>query len=114
MVIVSKMSVSPSIPHRDDTDSTTYGTGSSGGRNYLNHQEFRKQRSSCPQQQQQATTTVMTKVRDEQVEHYLQAVQGYMPDVKLRIKRWKPDYYIRYQLVDEDPKLMDGLSYPDQ
>lgn len=26
-----------------------------------------------------------------------------MPDIKLRIKRWKEDYRIRYQLVDEDP-----------
>jgi hypothetical protein len=45
--------------------------------------------------------------REEQIDFYLKVVQGYMPDVRLRIKRWKhfdgTDNRIRYQLIDEDP-----------
>jgi hypothetical protein len=43
------------------------------------------------------------KIKDEQIEHYLQIAQGYVPFLKLRIKRYKADYRIQYVLVDEDP-----------
>ena len=44
------------------------------------------------------------KIKDEQIEHYLQIAQGYVPFLKLRIKTHKTDYNrIRYVLIDEDP-----------
>jgi hypothetical protein len=47
--------------------------------------------------------TPQQKVRDEQIEYYLKVCEGHMPDLRLRIKRWKADYRTLYQLVDEDP-----------
>jgi hypothetical protein len=67
--------------------------------------------SPSPTQQKQGEVIISTiirkpspqqKIRDEQIEHYLQVAQGYMPYVKLRIKRWKPDYRILWRLMDED------------
>ncbi len=58
--------------------------------------------------------TPQQKVRDEQIEYYLKVCKGHMPDLRLRIKRWKADYRILYQLVDEDPDTGDWteLSRP--
>lgn len=46
--------------------------------------------------------TPTPKISDSQINYYLAVVQGYIPDVKLRIKRWKADYRIRYMLVSEE------------
>jgi hypothetical protein len=54
------------------------------------------------------TTGSSQKTTEDQIEFYLKIAQGYLEplNIRLRLKKWRDDGKINYQLVDEDPETL--------